>query len=352
MKKVMNKKITTHLFTILTTFCILMGHSASPVFANGGYRTIGLPTPNSIPVAVVHSVAQRAGTNIVDIDFEITDQDDETATVGILAAIDGDFDDPAKWIIPKSLVEGTEDKIGKPISTNQTHRTSWYVKSDYTELSANFKIGLFAQDARRNKPVDLHFLELPVKEGNLVISRSPITTKEIIFYFRYLLSIQDPRVKLGRADYDHTSPHTGGNQDVPAIMDSDGTPLAVVAWEMFRPGGMQSGDVQLETAAGREFFINEFGSGYRWASDSEVTLAKEAATSGQINYFQPAKRVGGFPAAVNEYGFDPSWIMTDASSFGGYDDPLQFIKKSWNEQSYGAGAGMYYANVFWVVKEG
>ena len=48
------------------------------IILNRAYRTKGLPTPNVIPQPVVRSVAQRPGTNILDIDFEIIDPDDDT----------------------------------------------------------------------------------------------------------------------------------------------------------------------------------------------------------------------------------------------------------------------------------
>ena len=55
------------------------------------YRTKGLVNRNVIPQPAIRGVTQRAGTNIIDLDFEIIDPDDANATVGILAAQDGAF---------------------------------------------------------------------------------------------------------------------------------------------------------------------------------------------------------------------------------------------------------------------
>ena len=92
------------------------------------YRTKGLPTPNAVPHPAIRGISQRAGTNIIDLDFEIIDTDDTNATVGILAAVNGEFNNPSKWILPTAWVDGTEAKIGTPIPTNTIHRVSWNVK--------------------------------------------------------------------------------------------------------------------------------------------------------------------------------------------------------------------------------
>jgi hypothetical protein len=241
------------------------------------YRTKGTPTPNVIPQPVVRSVAQRAGTNILDIDFEILDSDDATATAGIIASVDGNFDDLTKLIIPSSLAEGTENKIGQPVATNQTHRVSWYVKGDWSELTGNLKIGLLARDARRNKAVDLHFLELPFSGGKLTISRSPLKDSDISNFLLF---------ELGRGS-------TSLSIQYGKIKDANGNTLAE-----------QSGTSIISTQAGRDYFMNALG--YRWATIGEVAMAKEAATPGTINEFTATNQVKprNLPGKVNEYGFD------------------------------------------------
>ena len=97
------------------------------------YRTKGLPTRNVIPQPAIRSVSQQSGTNVIDIDFEIIDPDDANATVGILAAVNGNFDNPASLIVPTAWVDGTGSKIGSPIATNQLHRVSWNVKGDWSQ---------------------------------------------------------------------------------------------------------------------------------------------------------------------------------------------------------------------------
>ena len=222
-------------------------------------------------------MAQRAGTNILDIDFEILDSDDATATAGIIASVDGNFDDLTKLIVPSSLAEGTENKIGQPVATNQTHRVSWYVKGDWSELTGSLKIGLLARDARRNKAVDLHFLELPFSGGKLTISRSPLKDSDISNFLLF---------ELGRGS-------TSLSIQYGKIKDANGNTLAE-----------QSGTSIISTQAGRDYFMNALG--YRWATIGEVSMAKEAATPGTINEFAANNQVKprNLPGKVNEYGFD------------------------------------------------
>ena len=151
------------------------------------FRTKGLPERNIIAQPAIRGVSQRAGTNVIDIDVEIIDADDSNVTLGVLAAIDGEFDNPDKWIIPQAWVDYSEEKIGTPISTNQVHRLSWNVKQDWAEQTGSLQFEVFAQTGSRTKPVDVHYLTLPLSDGNLTISRSPIKDSEMVNYFKYLL---------------------------------------------------------------------------------------------------------------------------------------------------------------------
>ena len=260
------------------------------------YRTKGLPTPNLIPQPIVRSVAQRPGTNILDIDFEIIDGDDATATAGLIAAVDGNFNDLSELIIPTAFDEGTENKIGQPIATNQVHRVSWYVKGDWNELSGNLKVGVICRDARRTKPVDLHFLELPLEEGTLTISRSPIKDNDMINYFQFLLATQSEGIIL----------------ELGKIKKADGTTL--VDYDVNQTPN------QRVTQSGRNFFMDALG--YRWASIAELSAAREAATPGTVNQWTATNQIipRGLPGEVNEYGFDVGnhgtrawWVVKESS---------------------------------------
>ena len=237
----------------------------------------------------MHSIVQRSGTNLIDIDFEIIDADDDTATVGMIAAVNGSFDNPTQWIIPDALAEGTESKIGQPIATNQTHRVTWSVKGDWSELYGNLQVGLFAQDARRDKPVDIHFLELPLEEGNMTISRSPIKDADMVNYFQFLLATGSAGLALENGQ----------------ITDGNGTVLVNASLQT--------------TSSGRKAFIDALG--YRWAGIAELAYAREAATPGKTNVWDATNQIlpRNLPAKVNEYGFDVGdhggrawWVIKDS----------------------------------------
>ena len=241
------------------------------------FRTKGLPQRNVISQPSIRSVSQRAGTNIIDLDVEIIDADDNNATLGILAAIDGDFNNPNKWIIPQAWAEYTGDKIGVPISTNQVHRFSWNVKQDGAEQTGSLQFEVFSQSASRAKPIDVHYLTLPLSDGNLTISRSPIKDPEMVNYLKYLLVSKQGGLSL-----------SGGK-----IVDGNGTALIEVS----------SNTLQV-TTAGRTVFMNALG--HRWAKLLESSMAREAATPGTINQWTANRQVEprNLPGQVNEYGYD------------------------------------------------
>ena len=238
------------------------------------YRTKGLPTPNAVPHPAIRGISQRAGTNIIDLDFEIIDADDTNATVGILAAVNGEFNNPSKWILPTAWVDGTEAKIGTPIPTNTIHRVSWNVKGDWLEQTGTLSFEVLAQDVRRSQPVDLHFLELPLAGGTLTISRSPVKDAGMVNYLKHQWTMG-----LGGLDFSNGS-----------IVDGNGTVLV-------------SSNLQV-SKDGRDRFIQS--TGHRWAKMVETSLAREAATPGGVNQWSASNQVKprNLPGQVNEYGFD------------------------------------------------
>ncbi len=289
---------------------------------NRAYRTKGLQVPNKIPQPLVHLVKQRPGTNILDIDFEIIDTDDATATAGLIAAVDGEFEDLSKLIIPTSWAEGTESKIGQPIATNEIHRASWYVKGDWNELFGDLKIGVLCGDARRTKPVDLHFLELPFEEGSLTISRYPIFDQDVSKYLLFELATGSSNLSLSDGK----------------IKDAEGEILAETGTlgEPDSTGSMVGVAGILSTPAGRDFFMNALG--YNWATSAELTLAKEAATPGSINQFTQTNPIlPGYnyrAHAVNEYGVNTG--ISDPDFW-----PMSIGLSSYTEET----------RTWWVVKE-
>lgn len=170
------------------------GYSRAQIWKRA-YRTKGLAKPNAIPLPAIRSVAQRKGTNLIDLDVEILDTDDKLATFGILAAIDGEFDNPSKWILLRSFAEGTGSKIGNLVLTNQVHRVTWDAGQDWDSLTGNIQFQVLCKDARRSNPVDMHFLTLRLSSRDLTITRSPLQDRDFDQYFRYLLATRNPTIQ-------------------------------------------------------------------------------------------------------------------------------------------------------------
>lgn len=137
---------------------------------------------NSVPQPVIHRIAQRAGTNILELDFEVIDTDDDNVTVGILAYCGSDK------LVPQAWLNGGGSKIGTPIATNTVHSMEWDVKQDWPNSTGSIKFEILCQDGSRDKPVDLHFLNLPFADGNMTISRSPLKDSDFLNYNNFLLA--------------------------------------------------------------------------------------------------------------------------------------------------------------------
>jgi hypothetical protein len=232
------------------------------------YRTKGLPQRNVIPQPAIRKISQRSGTNILDLDFEIIDSDDTNATVGILAYAEN------VRVVPQAWTDSTGSKIGTPIATNQVHRVSWDVKQDWNTSTGTIKFEILCQDGRTNKPVDIHFLTLPLADGNLTISRSPIKDSDFGNYFKFLLATGSNEVA-----------YENGN-----ITNGSGSTYFNTNNQYQNPGKI--------------FFMNKLG--YRWATATEVANAKAAATIGTTNTWAASNSVQprNLPQKVNEYGFD------------------------------------------------
>ena len=146
------------------------------------FRTKMETNHNSVPQPVIHRIAQRTGTNVMELDFEVIDTDDDNVTVGILAYCGSDK------LVPQAWLNGTGSKIGTPIATNTVHSMEWDVKQDWPDSTGAIQFEILCQDGSRDKPVDLHFLTLPFSDGNMTISRSPLKDSDFVNYAKFLLA--------------------------------------------------------------------------------------------------------------------------------------------------------------------
>ena len=246
------------------------------------FRTKMETNHNSVPQPVIHRIAQRTGTNVMELDFEVIDTDDENVTVGILAYCGSDK------LVPQAWLNGSGSKIGTPIATNTVHSMEWDVKQDWNTSTGSIKFEILCQDGSREKPVDLHFLKLPFQDGNLTISRSPLKDSDFQNYAKYLLAKGDAQFESNTS----------------LAVSYSGSLILNTSWAV--------------TTAGRSALLTALGSGYRFATSAEVTKAREAATPGGVNNWTATNQVKprNLPGKVNEYGFDVSttsgyWVIKE-----------------------------------------
>jgi hypothetical protein len=246
------------------------------------FRTKMETDHNSVPLPVIHRIAQRTGTNVMELEFEVIDTDDDNVTVGILAYCGSDK------LVPQAWLNGSGSKIGTPIATNTVHTMEWDVKQDWNTSTGAIKFEILCQDGSRDKPVDIHFLNLPFADGNMTISRSPLKDSDFQNYAKYLLA-------KGDAQFENNSS---------LAVSYSGSQILNTSWAV--------------TTAGRTALLNSLGSGYRWATSAEVTKAREAATPGGVNNWTATNQVKprNLPGNVNEYGFDVSttsgfWVIKE-----------------------------------------
>ena len=104
---------------LIPMYCIPLASKRRFYFGSNLYRrtfrTKMETNHNSVPQPVIHRIAQRTGTNVMELDFEVIDTDDDNVTVGILAYCGSDK------LVPQAWLNGTGSKIGTPIATNTVH---------------------------------------------------------------------------------------------------------------------------------------------------------------------------------------------------------------------------------------
>ena len=137
----------------------------------------------------------------------------------------------------------------------------------------------------------------------MTISRSPILNNDLLNFFQYRLSIGDERIKLSESN-------KIVNQSNQTLVENE-----THYWN----GNFKQATVSV---LGQNFFIDDLGPVYRWATEEELLLAREAATPGTINSWESTNQVEprNLPARVNEYGFDTEgyngtalWIVKDSN---------------------------------------
>ena len=265
------------------------------------YRTKG--DSNAIPLPRIVSVAQVPDTTLVNITYRVDDADDASVTVGILASMT-DGDGQTSRLPLATLVNDTAANLGANVPTNTELTVTWDAGVDWGAAFGDVSFDIYVNDGR--PLLGFHMLTLPLPEGDLNISRSPVNDlelKEAVYY----LWATNQGVRL---DADNQLVGQGGVFEGVLL----GTPEAPV------------------TAASRSLVFYQLG--LQEASAAQVQAARNGFDADTVYQFTPKNPISGdllnarqLPSSVNELGFDsvyfdaesnydPKWWVVPGTTLG------------------------------------
>lgn len=133
------------------------------------------PSAPAIPHPLVLAAAQRPGTNLVDVDYQVTDSDSATVTTALLAVREGDDENRiGNSIAMKTFLEGTTGNVGPNQSTGSSKRVTWNMPADWGVDYATIKVQVMAKDSRNL--LGIHWITVPASGGQpaMQVSSEPI----------------------------------------------------------------------------------------------------------------------------------------------------------------------------------
>jgi hypothetical protein len=155
-----------------------------------------VPT-KAVPQPMVFHVSQAAGTQVVDIDFRVTDTDSPLVETALVGFVDG----TRAWnklVLPKTFTNPVAGVLGVDVATGAMKRASWNAGADLPGQSfASLSFEVLAKDDRPEMGV--HLVTLPSDAQNpsaLKLSNKPIDEESLTDLWLWLLAKGDPRVEV------------------------------------------------------------------------------------------------------------------------------------------------------------
>ncbi len=155
-----------------------------------------VPT-KAVPQPMVFNVSQVAGTQVVDIDFRVTDTDSPLVETALVGFVDG----TRAWnklVLPKTFTTPVAGVLGPVVATGAMKRASWNAGADLPGQSfASLSFEVLAKDDRPEMGV--HLVTLPSDAQNptaLKLSNKPIDEESLTDLWLWLLAKGDPRVEV------------------------------------------------------------------------------------------------------------------------------------------------------------
>ncbi|MCX6875564.1 MAG: hypothetical protein NTW21_17420 [Verrucomicrobia bacterium] len=136
--------------------------------------------PPAIPQPMILSASQRAGTNLVDVNYQVKDADSATVTTALLAVRDGDTKNRTGYSVPaRTFIEGTAANIGNDQPTGVTRHVVWNMPADWGIDYATFEFEVLAKDSR--SLLGIHWITVPASGGDpaIQVSAAPITNPQL-----------------------------------------------------------------------------------------------------------------------------------------------------------------------------
>lgn len=138
------------------------------------------PAPPGIPHPMILSASQRAGANLVEVDYQVRDADSATVTTALLAVRDGNSLNRTGYSVPmRTFVEGTAANVGAGQPTGSTRHVVWNMPADWAIDYATFEIEALAKDDR--SLLGIHWITVPASGGEpaIQVSSAPITNNQL-----------------------------------------------------------------------------------------------------------------------------------------------------------------------------
>jgi hypothetical protein len=174
-----------------------------------------------MPHPFVVTSSQRAGTTLIDLDFQISDIDSGTVDSAALVFVNGN--DTLNSILKlNTLVEGTAVNLGVNKPTNVQKRITWDAAADWTTNFGQVHIEILAKDDRGLLP--FRWITLPVDGANpaVTISARPVTHEDMLSVWYWLIATSDAAVTLNNG----TVKGVGGSFDGQSLASGTTTTAA------------------------------------------------------------------------------------------------------------------------------
>lgn len=252
-------------------------------YRQGSQVIPGVDSP-AFPVPYITAQSVRPGETVLDLAYAIDDLDSTQVDVALLARLNGG-DQVQDWLRPVEFLEGTASNLGTIDVANTPLPLTWDYGTDLTGLGSDvidLRLEVVALDDRGLLGVSLVELPAGIPEGtasSLVISTLTFRPDDFLDAYRWLYASGDPAVE----------------QQGNTLVGTSGAP----GFE-----GLVLLDGQTATDDGIDYLLAR--EGLRRATADEVNRAREAATVGTINRFEPFNALADRPGTVNEYGFETS----------------------------------------------